>query len=91
MLTHYLNHPETYDIAGSFVIGDRLTDVELAKNLGCRAILLQNSREGLTEKGLEQVCVLATADWDKSPNFYLPENGLPRLSVRQKKQILKSV
>lgn len=69
MLTHYLNHPETYDIAGSFVIGDRLTDVELAKNLGCRAILLQNSREGLTEKGLEQVCVLATADWDKVTEF----------------------
>ena len=69
MLTHYLNHPETYDIAGSFVIGDRLTDVELAKNLGCRAILLQNSREGLAEKGLEQVCVLATADWDKVTEF----------------------
>ena len=69
MLTHYLNHPETYDIVGSFVIGDRLTDVELAKNLGCRAILLQDSREGLTEKGLEQVCVLATADWDKVTEF----------------------
>ena len=36
MLTKYLNNPE-YDLAGSFVIGDRPTDVELAKNLGCRA------------------------------------------------------
>lgn len=40
MLTAYLNNPE-YDLGGSFVIGDRATDVELAKNLGCKAILLQ--------------------------------------------------
>ena len=38
MLTRYLNDP-AYDLAGSFVIGDRATDVELAKNLGCRASL----------------------------------------------------
>lgn len=40
MLTQYLNG--TYDIAQSYVIGDRLTDVELAKNLGCKAILIKN-------------------------------------------------
>ncbi len=69
MLTHYLNHPEEYDLPGSFVIGDRLTDVELAKNLGCRAILLQDNRKGLAERGLEQVCALATTDWDKVTEF----------------------
>lgn len=37
MLTGYLNNPE-YDIANSFVIGDRITDVQLAKNMGCKAI-----------------------------------------------------
>ena len=59
MLTKYLDNPE-YDLAGSFVIGDRPTDVELAKNIGCRAIYLQDSTEALKEKGLEEVCVLAT-------------------------------
>ena len=68
MLAKYLNNPE-YDLAGSFVIGDRPTDVELAKNLGCRAIYLQNSPETLKEKGLEEVCALATTDWDQIAEF----------------------
>ena len=37
MFTNYLNNPD-YDIPGSYVIGDRITDVQLAKNLGCKAI-----------------------------------------------------
>jgi len=39
MLTQYLNNEE-YDIENSYVIGDRITDVQLAKNLGCQAIWL---------------------------------------------------
>lgn len=68
MLTRYLNN-EDYDLAGSFVIGDRATDVELAKNLGCKAILLQNDKECLKEKNLEDVCALATTDWDRVAEF----------------------
>jgi imidazoleglycerol-phosphate dehydratase / histidinol-phosphatase len=41
MLTGYIGNPE-YDLANSFVIGDRITDVQLAKNLGCRALWLNN-------------------------------------------------
>jgi len=41
MLKQYLNSSE-YDIEGSFVIGDRITDVQLAKNLGCKAIWINN-------------------------------------------------
>jgi len=40
MLTEYLNGD--FDLPNSFVIGDRLTDVQLAKNLGAKAIFLQN-------------------------------------------------
>ena len=68
MLTRYLNN-EDYNLAGSFVIGDRATDVELANNLGCKAILLQENKECLKEKNLEDVCVLATTDWDRVAEF----------------------
>ncbi|MGP1539731.1 bifunctional histidinol-phosphatase/imidazoleglycerol-phosphate dehydratase HisB [Bacteroides pyogenes] len=68
MLSEYIDNPD-YDLSGSFVIGDRMTDVELAKNLGCKAIYLHSSKEGLAENGLEDVCVLATADWDKVTEF----------------------
>jgi imidazoleglycerol-phosphate dehydratase/histidinol-phosphatase len=68
MLARYLNSPD-YDLAGSFVIGDRATDVELAKNLGCRAIFLQDSAGRLKEEGLEEYCALATTDWDRITEF----------------------
>ncbi len=41
MFTQYLDNPD-YDIARSFVIGDRITDIQLAKNLGCKGIWLKN-------------------------------------------------
>ena len=68
MLTRYIDNEE-YDLAGSFVIGDRATDVELARNLGCRAILLQPDTSLLKDKGLEDVCALATTDWDRIAEF----------------------
>jgi imidazoleglycerol-phosphate dehydratase / histidinol-phosphatase len=44
MLTAYLNNP-AYDIANSYVIGDRITDIQLAKNLGCKGIWMNNDPE----------------------------------------------
>jgi len=38
MMTHYVKG--NYNLADSYVIGDRLTDVQLAKNLGCKAIYI---------------------------------------------------
>lgn len=45
MLTEYIDNPD-YDIAGSYVIGDRETDTQLAENLGCKALIL--GRDGMT-------------------------------------------
>ena len=42
LLTKYLNTND-YDLANSFVIGDRITDMQLAKNLNCKGLWL-NSR-----------------------------------------------
>jgi len=67
MLTEYFS--EAYDLAGSFVIGDRITDVELAKNLGCKAIFLSDDAEILTEKGLTEFCALQTTNWNKITEF----------------------
>src|SRR6476469_9834790 len=44
MLTEYINS-DHYHLKDSFVIGDRLTDVKLAENLGCRALWLNNHDE----------------------------------------------
>lgn len=68
MVGSYLNN-DAYDIANSFVIGDRITDVQLAKNLGCKAIWLNNDPNlGAVEitskhEALKSVVVLETTEW----------------------------
>lgn len=65
MLTQYLN--SEYDLANSFVIGDRLTDIQLAKNLGAKGILFnsRSAEKDVIEKGLTESCVLITGSWEK--------------------------
>lgn len=74
MLTAYINN-DKYDIVGSFVIGDRITDVQLAKNLGCKAIWLKHDaglggneiKDSLSE--LEKVVALETIQWEDIYRF----------------------
>ncbi len=81
MLTKYIGNPD-YDLAQSYVIGDRPTDVELACNLGCKAILLQNDKTCLEGKErLENACVLASKDWDLVAEFLFA--GERRAEVRR--------
>jgi imidazoleglycerol-phosphate dehydratase / histidinol-phosphatase len=65
MMDKYLDG--SYDLGRCFVIGDRLTDVQLAKNLGAKAILINDGSlaEELKKSGLEDSCVLVTDDWDQ--------------------------
>ncbi|MDR2040557.1 MAG: bifunctional histidinol-phosphatase/imidazoleglycerol-phosphate dehydratase HisB [Bacteroidales bacterium] len=63
MFCKYL--PPEYDLTHSFVIGDRVTDIELAKNLGCKAILLNDGALLKDHPELHETCILATTDWDK--------------------------
>ena len=67
LLTEYFT--EDYDLENSFVIGDRYTDVELAKNMGCKAIYLSEDLEILKEKELLEYCALQTTSWDKITEF----------------------
>lgn len=70
MLLGYLD-PAKYDIGSSFVIGDRITDMQLAKNLGCKGIWLNNgSGLGSAEiadkiAALKDTVVLDTTEWSK--------------------------
>ncbi|HRO44214.1 bifunctional histidinol-phosphatase/imidazoleglycerol-phosphate dehydratase HisB [Agriterribacter sp.] len=74
MLTQYLNNP-AYDIPGSFVIGDRITDIQLAKNLGCRGIWLNNDAalgaEEISDKvaALQDTIALETTEWSRIYEF----------------------
>jgi imidazoleglycerol-phosphate dehydratase / histidinol-phosphatase len=74
MLTQYMDE-EQYDLDNSFVIGDRITDVQLAKNLGCRAIWLNNEPDlGAAEindkiSELRSVIALETSEWSEIYQF----------------------
>lgn len=74
MLVRYIED-ENYDLQNSFVIGDRLTDVELAKNLDSKAIFINNFQElGTSEitvshEDLKKVIALETQKWEDIYNF----------------------
>ncbi len=73
MLMKYFNTDE-YDLSNSFVLGDRLTDVALAKNLGSKAIFLNNEPNlGAAHSGdldgLQASIALETTSWEEIYSF----------------------
>lgn len=74
MLTGYLNN-DAYDIANSYVIGDRITDIQLAKNLGCKGIWLNEDAslgaEEISDKiaALQGTIALETLEWSRIYEF----------------------
>ncbi len=73
LLTHYMDG--SVDLANSFVIGDRITDVQLAKNLGAKAIwMVTDPQLGADEisnnaRSLHEVIALTSTDWGEIYRF----------------------
>jgi imidazoleglycerol-phosphate dehydratase/histidinol-phosphatase len=73
LLTKYFS--SNYDLANSFVIGDRLTDIELAKNLGSKGIFINdNTNLGTDEitvkrEALDQFIAIESNDWEAIYTF----------------------
>ena len=66
---------EEYDLSNSYVIGDRLTDIELAKNLGAKGIFINDETHlgtdeiTVAETDLSDYIALETNDWEKIYSF----------------------
>lgn len=74
MLTKYFS--PGYNLAESYVIGDRLTDIELARNLGASGILIGDASrwDEVQKAGLNAWCALVSPDWDQIAEFLMQRN-----------------
>ncbi len=83
MLTSYLSGE--YDLANSFVIGDRVTDIELAKNLGAKGILINDGSlaSKLEEKNLTEHCVSITTNWKDIYDAVIPRKASIRRTTKE--------
>jgi len=78
LLTQYFT--DSYDLENSFVIGDRLTDMELAKNLGAKGIFINdNTNLGTDEitvkrNELDAYIALENNDWEEIYEFLKLKN-----------------
>ncbi len=86
LLTEYFT--EDYDLQNSYVIGDRLTDMELAKNLGSKGIFINdNTNLGTSEitikrDELDEYIALESNDWEQIYTFLKLKNRTATLKRR---------
>jgi len=84
LLTEYLSEP--YDLKNSFVIGDRLTDIELAKNLGAKGIFINDQTNlgtgeiTVKRNELDDVIALESNDWEKIYEFLKLKNRTAKIT-----------
>src|SRR5581483_7447000 len=67
MLASYFS--QEYDLKNSFVIGDRFTDIELAKNLGCKAIRINGYENQPVPGNLVPYLALDAENWNSIYDF----------------------
>ncbi len=78
LLTAYFS--DQYDLENSYVIGDRLTDMELAKNLGSKGIFINDDTQlgtgeiTVEKKEILKHIVLETNDWERIYEFLKLKN-----------------
>jgi imidazoleglycerol-phosphate dehydratase/histidinol-phosphatase len=71
LLTKYMDG--TYDLINSWVIGDRLTDIQLANNIGAKGILIGNKNQlpAISKAGLEKSCKFISENWEEILRYIL--------------------
>lgn len=93
LLKNYFS--EAYDLANSFVIGDRLTDMQLATNLGAKGIYINDKTHlgtgeiTISQDKLREDIVLETNDWEKIYEFLKLERRVATLERKTNETDIK--
>lgn len=80
MLSEFLS--KDYDLRNSYVVGDRVTDIQLAKNLGAKGILINNGSllETIASENLQEHCCLICNDWQDIYTLLTRSNRVAQIS-----------